>query len=378
MSDAQVPRDVLDAGGDSGSHSPEQGSEPEVIMRPAETESDGSPAPPSLPPHASADGNPPVFTIRVPMSSASPQNSERDEQTPSEEALPEIGEAADAPSPAPLVEPLEPNAEMSPQDDGAAPGLSEFAAPPPTGALEPAADEEADAQAPVPASLTEVSPIFSALDAAERTAETTLQPPTSPDMDRVYEGELVAPDQPSLVNGTVVPEGGAQEEQALTTADEAPLAAPGEEVTFDSVPETVAQEEPAPPAEEPQRPHAEILQDAAARIAAEASATAAALENLKRLLVHKLPESSMAPSPVPRSEDDRAEPTAPPPLPAYRPPAHMPITPPPMMPASTALPLLPEEDDEPRRPKAAVGSFFAGFALSWVFGAVLYVFLTAG
>jgi hypothetical protein len=36
-----------------------------------------------------------------------------------------------------------------------------------------------------------------------------------------------------------------------------------------------------------------------------------------------------------------------------------------------------EESALPRRsPVAAVGSFLAGFALSWVLGAVLYVFLT--
>ena len=36
------------------------------------------------------------------------------------------------------------------------------------------------------------------------------------------------------------------------------------------------------------------------------------------------------------------------------------------------------DDEPPRRRRAALGSFFAGFALSWVFGAVLYVYLTAG
>jgi hypothetical protein len=46
--------------------------------------------------------------------------------------------------------------------------------------------------------------------------------------------------------------------------------------------------------------------------------------------------------------------------------------------AATSLAPFPDDDLPPRRPVAAVGSFFAGFALSWVLGAALYVFLTAG
>jgi hypothetical protein len=134
----------------------------------------------------------------------------------------------------------------------------------------------------------------------------------------------------------------------------------------------------APPDADEQAPPSEMLQDAAARIAAEASATAAALENLKRLLVHNRGEPDIAalhhllePSP---------ERTEPPPIPVYRPPARLPITPPPMVePPQAATSLSPFPDDvSPRRPVAAVGSFFAGFALSWVLGAVLYVFLNAG
>ena len=136
---------------------------------------------------------------------------------------------------------------------------------------------------------------------------------------------------------------------------------------------------PAAPAstdtDDDEAPPANPVHDAAARIAAEASATAAALENLKRLLDHKLPPEIAVAQQEEASGPERA---APPPIPApaYRPPAHLPITPPPMVATAMAATALSfPADDEPVRSGMAVGSFLAGFALSWVSGAVLYVFL---
>ena len=232
---------------------------------------------------------------------------------------------------------------------------------------------------PLEIAPVEISPIFSALDAAERDAEAARQRDPVPEP-ATFDNEILLPRSQWVE---------IEEEPAAPTvspqATEPPAADPPE-FEGDAVTTTEAaassetpQDFDAPPHVDEQAPPSEILQDAAARIAAEASATAAALENLKRLLVDNRPEPEIAvlhnllePSP---------ERTEPPPIPAYRPPARLPITPPPMVepPEATAsLAPFPDEDLPPRRPVAAVGSFFAGFALSWVLGAVLYVFLTAG
>ena len=76
----------------------------------------------------------------------------------------------------------------------------------------------------------------------------------------------------------------------------------------------------APPDAEAETLPADALDDdAAARIAAEANATAAALENLKRLLMHRLPEPHIARRIKPAGSRTRAY--EPPPIPAYRPPS---------------------------------------------------------
>ena len=93
-----------------------------------------------------------------------------------------------------------------------------------------------------------------------------------------------------------------------------------------------------------------------------------------------------SPSPTSRAHQIRRKPdrelTEPPPIPAYRPAVQLPVTPPPMIAApvaATALSYFEDDDTPPRRRWGSpLGSFFAGFALSWVFGAVLYVYLTAG
>ena len=126
--------------------------------------------------------------------------------------------------------------------------------------------------------------------------------------------------------------------------------------------------------------------DAAVRLAADASVAAEALENLKRLLEHKQHLQDRLP---PAQPGPRSSPAA---LPAMAPAASDPrpvrVAPPPLklQPESEA-----EEDEEakrvalmtrrrplPERRGLDVRGFLAGFALSWAFGVVLYLFLTAG
>ncbi|MBX9590728.1 MAG: hypothetical protein K2X43_15575 [Hyphomonadaceae bacterium] len=230
----------------------------------------------------------------------------------------------------------------------------------------------------------EVSPIFSALDAAERAAEAAArEAPPAPAPD-AFASSILLP-YTLAVDGEQPPPAPAAAPPRLEPLSPAPPKIGGEPAAeagvpappIAAVPET-PQEAGATPRADAPTAHPEALQDAAARIAAEASATEAALENLKRLLVHKMPEPGLITSPTqPRGRPERADP---PPVPAYRPPAHRPIAPPPMMAAPQAAgapSYAVEESALPRRsPVAAVGSFLAGFALSWVLGAVLYVFLT--
>lgn len=112
------------------------------------------------------------------------------------------------------------------------------------------------------------------------------------------------------------------------------------------------------------------------RIAAEADATAQALENLKRLLAHKLPDLAIEAA-------------------TSRPPDANPAHPPPIQLAASApfdaadlarqddgieeFPLPPLAGELPgRRAGFAFGSFLSGFAASWIFGAVLYAYLIFG
>lgn len=227
----------------------------------------------------------------------------------------------------------------------------------------------------------EISPIFSALDAAES---------ASPRLDRSD------PDpEPYALDGVTVPprpQPGDREDETVApySAPRAPETPVFDRAAIDAhhddgvMIEAVALPDAAPGSiatryTEEQSLPAEAVQDAAAaRIAAEASATAAALENLKRLLGHKFPEPGLAMAQ--NREDASLERTEPPPIPAYRHPVQLPITPPPMVAAPVAATALTfaDYDDTPPRRRVAVGSFFAGFVLSWVVGAVLYMFLSAG
>ena len=140
---------------------------------------------------------------------------------------------------------------------------------------------------------------------------------------------------------------------------------------------------PSPGAHESTRPLASAL-DAAAKLAADANAAAAALENLKRLLERQLPSVSDSPAPAAAAEADAqtsasatAAPAMPPPLPSL--PLHAVrdgsgrTT---LRPAVLAPP--PPRRAQPERIRLDVRGFLAGFALSWAFGVVLYLFMTAG
>jgi hypothetical protein len=125
---------------------------------------------------------------------------------------------------------------------------------------------------------------------------------------------------------------------------------------------------------------------AAVRLAADANVAAEALENLKRMLEHKqrvenqLPQLAVGHAPVPASdytEASEAVAPAPPPLPPLPLPLHaMPDTG--DEPARALLLPPPRRRPLPERRGFDVRGFMAGFALSWAFGVVLYLFMTAG
>lgn len=126
--------------------------------------------------------------------------------------------------------------------------------------------------------------------------------------------------------------------------------------------------------------------DAAVRLATDANVAAEALENLKRVLEHKqrlesqLPQLAAGPAPVSASDYAQAsapDAPAPPPLPPLPLPLHA-------MPeaggesAYAMLPPPPRLRSAPERRGFDVRGFLAGFALSWAFGVVLYLFMTSG
>jgi hypothetical protein len=367
MSDAQLPPDTGDEESAPpqrwGTHLNDAG---ELVAVRLDASDDASPpdVPLSLPDAVEGEANGhaadvPVLSLNAPASEAAPD----DVQPMLDLRLPDASSTAPPPD-----EPL--TLASQPIDDPHA------AAPPDEhqgqGQRDTAGDAPAAADIPM-----EISPIFSALDAAERAAQavpldetaeeplafdTGMLPPDAPPADSeetvAPAAELQAPEPPAID----LVEGG-----TIEIADSAEASSQDAVVPLDG-------EQEAPPAEA-------LDDDAAARIAAEANATAAALENLKRLLLHKFPQPHIADASNP--QEAGPEPTEPPPVPVYRPPIQLPVTPPPMISAAddaaTSLSYFEDEDAPPRqRWGLALGSFFAGFALSWVFGAVLYVYLTAG
>lgn len=219
--------------------------------------------------------------------------------------------------------------------------------------------------------LVEISPIFSAIETSERITAAQ-QPLPTPEID-AFESGLVVLRLPALPNGYDA-ETAAPPADIAPTQEQQPAAAPQHphsELVFLSV------AEPAPPSAEDPLPLLEdVPPDTAAKIAEEANATAVALETLTQLLAEKLPELEAAAARHAAQGSFRDVHS----LADSLRPLHTPVSPPPMLPAHVAAAALPYAEPEPaRRGRGAmVGSFLAGFSLSWVVGAVLYMFLTAG
>lgn len=241
----------------------------------------------------------------------------------------------------------------------------------------------------------EISPIFSALDAAEKRAEdlevvetgsgtfgsSVLVPPSARWNDELADAPLTANEHPSEL--TTVDAG-----QAMENAAARPTAP---DATAPSSAELQSSGEEAHPV----GPIAGAL-DAAARIAAEASATAEALESLKRALLHRMPNLDVATTPrakeaatprakeavTPRAKEDARGRVAPPPIPTFPAPAPLPRPAPsrPLVLAAT-IPLLPipiRGGEPSHRPGIDLRGFLTGFGLSLAAGVVLYLLMNAG
>ena len=124
--------------------------------------------------------------------------------------------------------------------------------------------------------------------------------------------------------------------------------------------------------------------DAAVRLAADANVAAEALENLKRMLEHKqqlesqLLQRAAGPVLAPASDDPEV-PAGAAPVPPPLPPLPLPLHAEPNADGGpTMLPPPPRQRPPPERRGFDVRGFIAGFALSWAFGVVLYLFMTAG
>jgi hypothetical protein len=158
-------------------------------------------------------------------------------------------------------------------------------------------------------------------------------------------------------------------QEAVSTPPEAPAPEPPQPTAF-----SVTAAEPSTPASKLQ-PLSSAL-DTAVKLAADANAAAAALENLKQMLERRLPERS---PPRPTVHASPRTLAAAPPAQAK---AQLPLHAVRNGRGQTALrpAVLPEPARRMpvERRRLDVRGFFAGFALSWAFGVVLYLFLTAG
>jgi hypothetical protein len=211
------------------------------------------------------------------------------------------------------------------------------------------------------AAAIEVSPIFSALDAVERQTDAT---PQAAEVVRFVSTASAAPSAESTSDASddlhAASPHSADAEPATTEAD--PLAE-----TTEAAPAESSQLPPT--AQAPASPSAV---DTAAKIAAEANATAEALENLKRLLAQKLPPVGV---PIPPAEPASTGAVQPPPvhfLASQQPALELPVD----EPAEAGLP-PPMAGGRSRSGGLDMRGFLAGFALSWAFGIVLYVYLVS-
>jgi|SRR5581483_8555446 len=177
------------------------------------------------------------------------------------------------------------------------------------------------------------------------------------------------------------PEGAQAEEQVQVAAPQEAVSTPAE--AHESGPEQPAAlsiTAPAPSAPASKLQPLSSALDTAVKLAADANAAAAALENLKQMLERRLPERPQLAPLVQASP--RALAAAPPAQAKTQPPRQLPLHAVRNGRGQTALrpAVLPEPPQRMpvERRRLDVRGFFAGFALSWAFGVVLYLFLTAG
>jgi hypothetical protein len=178
---------------------------------------------------------------------------------------------------------------------------------------------------------------------------------------------------------------GAEAQVQAQAPQEAVLTPPETDDPEPAQPTTLAVTAPSAIAPAPSAPASKLQPlssalDTAVKLAADANAAAAALENLKQMLERRLPERS-PPRPTVQASP-RTLAAAPPAQAKAQPPRQLPLHAVRNGRGQTALrpAVLPEP---PRRVpverrRLDVRGFFAGFALSWAFGVVLYLFLTAG
>jgi hypothetical protein len=204
-------------------------------------------------------------------------------------------------------------------------------------------------------------------------------PPTPSDW------ETPSPEQPpAFAEAALHP---AEPDAGMNAADHAPEQYAGSAPSMSALPPDLAVAaalEPPAAAEEASRP-ADPVREAAAKIAAEATATAAALENLKRLLEHKLPTMDVVTPPPqvvrrPLQAERPRERVAPPHSPTGLP-VRTTAGLPPYIAAPRAAPPLPIPLFEPSSSSGGrlyLLGFLAGFGLALMAGAMLYVFISIG
>jgi len=225
----------------------------------------------------------------------------------------------------------------------------------------------------------QVSPILRALDDVEMRTQAD-HARVDPSPGEPFGAGILLPRPPWADDALPPPPrpagGGWQDEGEPTAAEPSP--APAGDPVSRPPPRAVegGHERFRPPSGEPP-PLSEAVFDAAAKIAAEASATAEALENLKRLLEHKLPTLELV-TPPGRFEHAQERFAAPPPAPAH--PVRITAGLPPIMALSAAAPPLPMPlaSEQGSGTALYVRGFLAGLGLALVTGIVLYLFISIG
>jgi hypothetical protein len=329
---------------------------------------------------------PPERGEEAPRQSAAPSTGDEPSHAPGAEAAPLQLEAGATPDPARPAEhdgeaqsPVlpSPGADAGWLADGPQQALGADAVP-------PAAQIDPSPTAPSPPDQVEAPPEALALLPMAPPAQTAEGPATlSPadDAPPAVAAELapplleVDPAPVALLSGAppsdIEEEGQPDHAAEAAGGEEAPPAghAPAEDWqdSAGGAPDPSAAAFPTEPAAAPRIAPLTGALDAATKLAADANAAAEALENLKRLLERQLPTPSAPPA---------AEPPPLPPLPLVPSRAGRIDDGSNAQARSVRLPAVVPVPPDLRR--FDVRGFLAGFALSWAFGLVLYLFLTAG